>query len=367
MEMKKRYFLVYYPFPLADNPNSGSKIRPIRMIDSLTAYCSNHDLELVVIFGSSKIRKKKINELKKQGVFENAAGCYMENQTIPLWLTDPGHIPSAPFIDIHFFRLLRAHKIPLGIFYRDVNWRFEDLFDMRGPVHQIMKRVYQLEEMLYRKYAEVCFLPSLEMRPYVKFGKKTVALPPGGMEQPPLQKVAGNGRRAIYVGGISERYGIHLLLDSFRDLNENGNDCSLTLICRQQELDAADEDVRRKLDAPYISVVQASGDELRQYYANADFAVIPILRNEYNDFAIPVKLFEYMSFGLPVVATDLPAQARVITNEGIGIISRDNVVDFSAALEEMIEMHEEYAKHVPEAFSRNTWYSRAETVVESLL
>src|SRR4051812_16697430 len=95
--MKK--VLVYYPFPLAKEANSGSKLRPLEMIKAFNSWGEQNGIEVIIISGTSAERERQILELTVNDRLKDLWFCYMENQTIPLWLTDPGHKPARPFID----------------------------------------------------------------------------------------------------------------------------------------------------------------------------------------------------------------------------------------------------------------------------
>ncbi|MEH7504226.1 glycosyltransferase [Neobacillus drentensis] len=364
--MKK--IIAYFPFPLVKKPVSGSQVRPVRMIEALQIYCEENGYELLLLAGESRKRKQIIKQWERDGIFSNVVACYGENQTIPLWLTDSNHIPKAPLVDWKFFRLLHQYKIPFGFFYRDVNWKFEELFGLRGMRHFVLKQLYQLEERLLNRYVDTCFLPSPEMANYVHIGKTKSALPPGAKAAPERSdSIETDIPHAIYVGGISPRYGIELLLDSFHRLNQQTVVCRLILVCRSHEFEASSSQVKEKMKAPFIEVVHASGDALQNYYHRANFAIIPILNNEYNSFAIPVKLFEYMSYGLPIVATNLLAQARIIQEEQIGILAIDRPESFSEALAEMTETYPHFIPYVQKAFTKHTWEERARIAMNLLI
>jgi len=46
----------------------------------------------------------------------------------------------------------------------------------------------------------------------------------------------------------------------------------------------------------------------------------------------PIKLLDYMSVGLPVVANNICGWSRIIKEEEIGILTDDDPVDFASAI-----------------------------------
>lgn len=76
--------LVYYPFPLSENANSGSKLRPLEMKKAFHTWGTENGVNIIVISGTSDQRDQQFQQLLSSGKLDNLWFCYMENQTIPL-------------------------------------------------------------------------------------------------------------------------------------------------------------------------------------------------------------------------------------------------------------------------------------------
>ena len=61
-----------------------------------------------------------------------------------------------------------------------------------------------------------------------------------------------------------------------------------------------------------VQVVHRSGAELEQLYDNADACVLFVQPDPYREFAAPVKLFEYLGHGKPVIASAGTLAAQVV-------------------------------------------------------
>ena len=362
--------LLYYPFKMAKEANSGSKLRPKEMYKAFQQWGKSHHVEVLLLSGDSKEREQTFDEWKAEGKLDDLLFCYMENQTIPFWLTDAGHIPKKPFVDQKVMKFLKSRDIPVGVFYRDVYWKFEELYPLKGIKKTIMKSIYRLEEKFYEKYCEVIFLPSDAMGAYVDIHKQKVALPPGGKERDLTNKNGSVSEvaKGLYVGGINnEDYGLFLLLDALEKANKDHPVCDLTVVCRQDEYDQLDEAKKSRLQKMNISVKHLSGEPLNQLYQEVDFAFIPRYKSTYNDFSVPVKLVEYLSNELPIVATNCEAQKEIIESDGYGIICQDQAEDMAKAIVEMAANVSKYRDHIQATFiKKHSWVSRAEQVSEAL-
>jgi len=78
--------------------------------------------------------------------------------------------------------------------------------------------------------------------------------------------------------------------------------------------------------------------DLPKIFRGADVGLIPYVRNELTASVFPLKLYEYLSAGLPVVATSLPALRNVED-----VVIADNVAETVSAIETILA-HETRAK-----------------------
>ena len=116
----------------------------------------------------------------------------------------------------------------------------------------------------------------------------------------------------IYAGGLSRLRGIQELVDAFRELNGaelwlvgNFDDDNF----RQQLLACLPHNVVWLGWRPHLEVLQL--------YRMAKLGVVLLHPTRNHRCALPVKLFEYMGAGLPVVASDFPEYKALV--EGCGV------------------------------------------------
>lgn len=367
----KSTVLLYYPFQMAEKANSGSKVRPIEIYKAFQKWGERENVEILLLSGNSLERESKFQDMVQQGKLDNLLFCYMENQTIPLWLTDSGHVPKRPFIDKKVMKFLKKKDIPVGVFYRDVYWKFDELYPLKGAKKFIMQSIYRMEEKFYEKYCKVIFLPSDAMGKYVDINREKIALPPGGKEKTMVPKKDNSNypKKGLYVGGINnEDYGLFLLLEAIERVNQDEDVCQLTVVCRAEEYTSLPEEKKKLLKELNVEVKHLSGNDLDALYTEMDFAFIPRFKSTYNDFSVPVKLVEYLSNHLPVIATHCEAQKDIIEDGGYGLICEDKAESMAQTIKAMAEKVDFYRNNIEATFMKNhSWLARVEKVKSVLL
>jgi glycosyltransferase involved in cell wall biosynthesis len=101
--------------------------------------------------------------------------------------------------------------------------------------------------------------------------------------------------------------------------------------------------------------------ELPGYVAAFDVGLIPYLSNAYTQSCFPLKLYEYLAAGKPVVATGLPSLAG-LPEVALADASASEVI---GAIEDALgRSGDEYRSRRMAIASQNTWESRVGTLLE---
>lgn len=320
--MEKNKTVLFISYIDMNNFNTGSSVRPIAMYKAFiesgykVIYIKNKAAK-----SNKKNRVKEIKEIRNWLKYNKPDFCYIESPSDPLIFKE----------DRKLIKYIKKRDVKIAYFYRDAyykigkdtvfnNYKFLSRDFLR---YLYYKFLYWKDEFLLKKYVDIVYFPSKELSKYFNF-KNMKVLPPAGN----AVKMSYNTKQSdlIYVGGVSERYGIALLLKSLKIINKT-QPINLILVCREKELANIDDEY---ISCPWLKIVHASGiDELKKYYKKARIALIPLLPNVYNNLAVPIKLYEYMSMGIPIVSTPLTEVANVINKYNIGLISKNSPYDFA--------------------------------------
>jgi len=314
-----------------------------------------------VVSGPRRERLKRVFRLFLEGKPDRFLFCYSEPSTYPL----------NPVVDYPFYLFLAMHRIPTGIYYRDAYWKFPTWFPHHGIKGLMLQVRYRVDWWLFNKVASVLYFPSRKMTGLFSAKRPKVILPPGGkvVNQRGFLSPSSGLQRAIYVGGISENLGLNLLLGAVALVNER-RPLRLHLVCKKDQFDRARSIFEKYGEADWLRVHHLAAPDLPPLYRESDFGIIPRLKDTYNDLTMPVKMFEYLSYGLPIVSTNCTEIANFIQSHQVGIVTQDNAESLAKGILELMADHGLYdtlCRSVPVALERgNLWVHRAQAVVEHL-
>lgn len=357
--------IFHHPLPLDPHARSASGIRPQRMLQAFKDL--GYEIELVTGYSTERRAAiKRIKEQVKQGVKFDFV--YAESSTMPTSMTDRHHLPLHPLLDFGFFSFCNKNGIPVGLFYRDIYWRFEEYGKNLNPLKiNAAKLAYWFDLWVYQKTLTKLYLPSMQMGKYIPLVNKDKfeALAPGHLGSVDENSFASNNKLSLfYVGGMSSHYQLHVLFEVVREMPE----IQFTLCTREIEWQAVKHEYPELSEN--INVIHKAGTEMEEYLKASDIAVLYVKPQEYWEFASPVKLYEYIGFNKPVLASEGTLSGRFVQENKIGW----TVPYTNKALKEFLQlllanpyMLEKAKESLGAVSSQHSWLARAEQVRNSLL
>ncbi|MCE5203449.1 MAG: glycosyltransferase family 4 protein [Coriobacteriales bacterium] len=156
---------------------------------------------------------------------------------------------------------------------------------------------------------------------------------PLGLVPPaPLPLDFSHGLRLVYVGGIAAHRGLDTAIQAMTTVCEHDPAAMLTIVGDGDALPT----LRALTDelglADHVRFTGWLGkDEAMTYIADANVALVPHHRSPHTDATIPHKLFQYMALGRPVIVSDCAPLARIVRQEGCGLVFRSgDAVDLAS-------------------------------------
>lgn len=339
--------------------NSGSNIRPLLMRPALEEVCDR----VIVIDGGSENRK----QLWQQIDYREFDAVYCELNTLPIALSDSDHIPRHPFMDIRFLRNIHRQGKPVTAFYRDIHWLYPGMVSNRvNPGTYLLMILHYLELRQLSSCIDHVFVPSMTM--FDKLPTKiprnhASALPPGARIRD--GHVEDSTRiRLLYVGGVvPPLYDLRPMISAVANMSE----IALTVCCREKDWMRT----TNTYDIPEnVTIVHKSGNDLDSLYQSSD-AFLMYLKldpDNYLQFAMPMKLFEAMGAGLPIITNKGTEMGTLIDRNDLGwtFDSEHNLEDFLRLIVKDRMMIREKRTIVEQARWNHTWNARARDIVKVL-
>ena len=367
--------IFHAPFPLQPDRVAASMLRPLAMRRAF----ADLGYRVMNVTGYAAQRRRAMTRVRAA----LAAGAriefvYSENATIPNALTEPRHLPVHPLLDAAFFRHCRRSGVPVGVFYRDVYWRFPRFREGINPVLEAgLQAAYRSELMAFERVGLHLFLPSQAMARHVPHVDpvRMSALPPGAPDVAATRRDSdgwddggdedGKELELLFVGVLQDNYRLDACLRAVSATPVT----RVTLCVRQETWETSRDHYAPLLPAGRAQVVHRSGAELEPLYRRADLGVLFTEPNPYWDFAVPYKLYEYLAHELPVIAVRGTQTGRLVEEMGIGwVLSYDAgaLSDLLRHLREAPEEIEAVRRRMREVLPDQTWQARARTVVQVL-
>ena len=140
---------------------------------------------------------------------------------------------------------------------------------------------------------------------------------------PEMQELRARGKTIIgYVGNFKSYQGVDFILESAL---ESSDDFLYTLIGKDSER-LKEKIAKYNLQDRVFLLGRKKYEEIPGYLKGMDIVVIPRPSLSITEYALPLKLFEYMAMGKAVVATDVGGAREIIKDKENGIlIPADNI------------------------------------------
>jgi len=356
--------IFHLPYNVDPKVSSGSHLRPIRMLNAFKTI--GYKVDCVMGYGA--IRREQIKKIKKNietGVKYDFV--YSESSTTPTLLTEEHHFPLFPFLDFNFLKFCKENQIKIGLFYRDIYWKFKEGKEGLSLLKRaILRLFYKFDLWQYKRLVDILYLPSRKMYSFIhfRFKKKIKALPPGIDRKNLLSKEGSNLISFIYVGGLGPFYDLNMFFKTiakFKDLNFR--------LCTRAEDWKNNRIYYEKYLNNSIEIFHKNSNELEEDFLRSDIAVLFTKPIDYSQFAMPTKLFEYISYKKPIIAVRGIATGDFVEKNNIGWVidyDENELYNLIKNLKNNKNEIKKKIKNIEKIIPQNTWEARAVDVKNDL-
>lgn len=371
--MFKEYKKIIFHLPYTPNRmhGSSSNIRPPIMLKEFKKL----GYDVFEIIGNAKERASKFIELKrkiKKG--EKFDFMYSESSTVPNIFANNHHDIFYPFLEFRIFKFCNNNNIKIGLFYRDIHWRFNLKFKKQNGLKRIViNRLYpffhKVDLRLYKLFLNVLYLPSVEMKKYIPELKNLTTHPlPPGLYEKKISIKPNEQIRITYVGGLSKIYDVKKILKTIALFPKEK--ISFTLCTREGDFKNVYDEYAELINNQNVSVVHLSGEDLDELYSKTDICCLFLKPENYHKFMMPVKLFEYISYRKPILSVQNTLFGDFVNEKNIGWSINYNDDSLKELISKIIYDDElkknSFDENLSLVIEESSWKKRVEFIVRTI-
>lgn len=141
----------------------------------------------------------------------------------------------------------------------------------------------------------------------------------------------------LYIGDTNLRRGLLTAINATVDLSKKIKNFKLVIV----GVNSTDFILKRRVNQNKINdfvdfVGWKNPTFFPSYIENSDICISPLYRNQHHDTTYPNKIFQYMSFGKPVLVSNAIAQKEIVERANSGLVHEEkNEVDFCSKVLEL--------------------------------
>jgi glycosyltransferase involved in cell wall biosynthesis len=300
--------------------------RPIRIHGLFTALQAL--APAVLISGDRTPRRAAVLRYVLTGGLSRSRALYVEAST-----------STAAEADLMLLGLARAVGLPILVYIPDAYQLFPDLYPRRGWRTAWLDWGWRRSVAVYRRVADVLLFPSRGLaecfHQRLPTTRKVQAdvLPPAGQGARAWTPPAFRPPTVVYAGATGFHDGSDLLLSAMERVVARHTAARCHLVTP----DANFIDSHRARRAAWLTVESTHAAGVAARLRAGTLGVIPRRVNPYNDLAAPVKLFDYMAAGRPVVVTACRDTAALVDAVQCGLVVADEAEALADGILRLVE------------------------------
>jgi len=189
------------------------------------------------------------------------------------------------------------------------------------------------------------------------------------MPKAPLATKLNDKKIIGFVGGFYPWHGLDLLVDAFNGIHQRIPEAQVMLVGDGPELGNIKNKVARLgLSEKIVFAGRKDHSELPELIGDFYVGVMP----DSNDYGSPMKIFEYMAFGVPVIAPDYAPILDVMSEGRQGFVfKRGHVDELADRLERLLldtELRNKFSNKARTSVEKtHNWNNNGKLILSSLL
>ena len=152
-----------------------------------------------------------------------------------------------------------------------------------------------------------------------------------------LEKQYSKNFVITYVGNTSERRGLLTVIESLKIIQKTIPNIKLLIIGKSSFDDVLKNEIKKHDVEELVDFIGwVKENEIPNYLSISKLGLSPLHRNIHHDTTYANKIFQYISFGCPIVSSDVIAQSELVKKHNIGVVFEDrNVMDLTKKITQL--------------------------------
>jgi hypothetical protein len=345
--MSRRRLLLVSMYPL-DAGLWGPTVRITHLRDELASLA-----DLDVIDGYRAARRARLWRYALGGRLRDLDGIYVESSTFA---------PSET--DLAILGLAHALGIPIVTYVRDAYQLFPEIYPRDTLKHRLAAAAFHPAIRALAAVSSHLAFPTRALAEAVLGEGAAAPLLPPGAPAPVDVPRDPSANRILYVGDARlEAQGADGLIEAVTIARGTGIEVELDVVSRAGHEPPPPHPF-------WLHVHHAEGPAIHALLPNVIATAIPRPRNRYNDLALPIKLFDYLSYGRPLMVTDCLEQARVVAGADAGVVTEDDAAGIADGIVRLASSSDNeldrWSTNASIAARAASWEDRAHRIMELL-
>lgn len=173
---------------------------------------------------------------------------------------------------------------------------------------------------------------------YASPESKIIVIPPGGRLGLPDWK-RELPAKVVYAGLAAYREHIDLFIRSIPYVHIKRPEVQFYMSKKGEDYTKL-MSLAKQVDARITPFWYEDENEFFSFLGSCHIGILPSLNDMARKVGTPLKLFDYLSFGLPIVANDVGAWSDIITEEKVGLVTEDDPQAFASAILKLLNDEE---------------------------
>ena len=162
-----------------------------------------------------------------------------------------------------------------------------------------------------------------------------------------LEKQYSKNFVITYVGNTSERRGLLTVIESLKTLRKTIPNIKLLIVGKSSFDEVLKNETRKHGVKDLVDFIGwVKENEIPNYLSISKLGLSPLHRNIHHDTTYANKIFQYISFGCPIVSSDVIAQSELVKKYNIGVVFEDrNVMDLTKKIIQLYNEKDLFEKY----------------------